>query len=135
MQRVQTSEGVTFRKLDPLLGGPGPETEIETIMNSEKSIADLHVNSEERKRQQAELEKLCLPHNLVYYKPVSAGFKYSLIGLFGLPENLDPQKPGIYTVLATAVPPGDALKPLESRTMTASCYFANVDFEKSRLST
>lgn len=37
-------------------------------------------------------------------------------------------------MLATAVPPGDALKPLESRTMTASNYFADIDFEKSKLS-
>ena len=33
-----------------------------------------------------EVERYCRPHHLNLYNPVDSGFKYNVIGLFGIPD-------------------------------------------------
>ena len=68
---------------------------------------------------------------MVHYRPIKSGFKYKVIGLFNLQENLDFKNPCVYTVLATVIPPGDTYKPQLERTMFGAHNFTEIDFEKS----
>lgn len=53
------------------------------------------------------------------------------MGLFGIPEVIDPAKPCVYTVLASIFPPAEPYKPKPLGSMFGANYFANIDFEKS----
>ena len=37
-----------------------------------------------------DLEKYCRPQQLALYNPVDSGFKYNVIGLFNMPDAIDP---------------------------------------------
>ena len=75
-----------------------------------------------------DIERLCKPQNLIAYNPINSGFKYNVIGLFGIPEQIDPEKPCVYTVLASVIPPAAPykLKPLGS--MFGANFFSDIDF-------
>ena len=79
-----------------------------------------------------EVQKYCKPQYLRLYRPDESGIRYKVLGLFDLPEELDPQNPRIYTVLASVLPPGEPYKPKPTGTMFGANYFAEVDFERSR---
>ena len=57
-----------------------------------------------------DVERFCKPQQLSVYNPVDSGFKYNIIGLFGIPEGIDPNQPCVYTVLASVFPPGEPYK-------------------------
>ena len=66
------------------------------------------------------------------YNPVDSGIKYSVIGLFGMPqEDATSENPCMYTVLASVFPPGDAFKQKPSQSMFGANFFAEVDFARS----
>jgi len=37
-----------------------------------------------------DVERYCKPQQLSLYNPIDSGFKYSLIGLFGIPDVINP---------------------------------------------
>ena len=78
-----------------------------------------------------DLERYCKPQQLSLYNPIDSGFKYNLIGLFGIPEEIDPLMPCVYTVVASVFPPGDPYKEKPYNTMFGANYFANIDFDRS----
>lgn len=79
-----------------------------------------------------EIEQYCRPHHLALYNPNDSGLKYNVLGLFGIPaDGLDPEKPCIYTVLASVFPPANPYKPKPANSMFGANYFAEVDFERS----
>ena len=80
-----------------------------------------------------EIEKYCRPQHLIPYNPIDSGLKYNVIGLFGIPEAINPSKPCIYTVLASIFPPADPYKPKPANSMYGANYFAEIDFERSML--
>ena len=111
-----------------------------TLQCSEESL-DLHGNSAgtngmstKRAHPVNDFEDLVKPHHLLHYRPIASGFKFKVLGLFNLPQNLDANHPCIYTVLATVIPPGSPYKDGVSRSMFGAHYFADIDFENSRLS-
>jgi len=57
-----------------------------------------------------DLERYCRPHQLSLYNPVDSGFKYNVLGLFDIPDALDPARPCVYTVLASVFPPAEPYK-------------------------
>ena len=78
-----------------------------------------------------DLEKYCRPQVLALYNPIESGFKYNLIGLFNMPDAIDPRHPCVYTVLASIFPPAEPYKPKPYNTMMGASFFADIDFEKT----
>ena len=78
-----------------------------------------------------DVERFCRPQQLSIYNPVDSGCKYNLIGLFGIPEGIDPDRPVVYTVLASVFPPGDPYKPRPNNSMFGANYFSDIDFKRS----
>ena len=78
-----------------------------------------------------DIERYCRPQQLIPYKPIDSGLKYNVIGLFGLPEAIDPLNPCVYTVLASVFPPGNAYKQKPMHSMFGANFFAEIDFERS----
>ena len=58
-----------------------------------------------------EVERYCKPQYLTLYRPEQSGIKYNVMGLFGIPDGIDPLKPCVYTVLASIFPPANPYKP------------------------
>ena len=81
-----------------------------------------------------EIEKYCRPQHLTLYNPIDSGIKYNVMGLFGIPEAINPSKPCMYTVLASVFPPADPYKPKPANSMFGANFFTEIDFEKSMLS-
>ena len=65
------------------------------------------------------------------YRPAESGFEYKILGLFGMPEEIDPERPCIYTVLASVFPPGDPYKPKPKNSMFGANFFSDIDFARS----
>ena len=78
------------------------------------------------------LERFCKPQHLSLYDPVNNGLKYSVIGLFGLPDPINKNEPCVYSILASVFPPGEPYKKKPAGSMFGASYFAEVDFERSR---
>lgn len=78
-----------------------------------------------------DIEKYCRPQHLCLYNPQDSGFKYNLIGLFGLPMMPEDQQV-MYTVLVSVLPPAEPYKEKPFNSMFASHLFSDVDFEKSK---
>ena len=78
-----------------------------------------------------DVEKYCKPQHLSPYNANTGGFRYNILGLFGIPEVIDPQKPCVYTVLSSVFPPGLPYKPKPSNSMFGANFFSDIDFERS----
>ena len=78
-----------------------------------------------------DLEKYCKPQQLCLYNPVDSGFKYNIIGLFGMPDAIDPSAPCVYTVLSSLFPPAEPYKPKPYNTMLGANFFADIDFDRT----
>ena len=65
------------------------------------------------------------------YNHIDSGFKYNILGLFGIPDEIDPHAPCVYTVLASVFPPGDPYKTKPYNSMFGANFFANIDFDRS----
>lgn len=81
------------------------------------------------------MERYCKPQNLSLYNPIDSGFKYNVIGLFGIPDQINPDEPCVYTVLASVFPPGEPYKQKPNNSMFGASYFADIDFDRSMFST
>jgi len=57
-----------------------------------------------------DVEKYCRPHNLSLYDPINSGFKYNVIGLFGIPDQISLTEPCVFAVLGSVFPPGEPYK-------------------------
>ena len=79
---------------------------------------------------QAEIDKYCKPQNLCIYNPDASGFKFKVIGLFGMPE-IDLKSPSIYVTLATVIPPAGPFRMKPFNSMFASQLFSDIDFSKT----
>ena len=72
---------------------------------------------------------------MALYNPIDSGFKYNLIGLFGIPDTINPDEPCVYTVLASVFPPGEPYKTKPFGSLFGANYFADIDFDRSMFST
>ena len=77
------------------------------------------------------MERYCKPQNLCIYDPIESGFKYRVIGLFNIPEVIDPNFPCVYTVLASVFPPASPYKPKPNNSIFGANYFTEIDFDRS----
>ena len=82
-----------------------------------------------------DVERYCKPQNLSLYNPIDSGFKYNILGLFGIPDEINPDSPCVYTVLASVFPPAEPYKPKPVNSMFAANYFADIDFDRSMFAT
>ncbi len=82
-----------------------------------------------------EVERFCKPQQLALYNPSDSGFKYNILGLFGIPDGIDPNAPCVYTVLASVFPPAEPYKSKPINSMFAANFFANIDFDRSMSTT
>ena len=57
-----------------------------------------------------DIERYCKPQQLTLYNPNDSGMKYSILGLFGIPDAINPEEPCVYTVLASVFPPAEPYK-------------------------
>ena len=88
--------------------------EIPNDDQSQSDIGDVYNRSTSQLQRQLinihDVERFCKPQQLSVYNPVDSGLKYNIIGLFGIPERIDPDQPCVYTVLASVFPPGEPYK-------------------------
>ena len=78
-----------------------------------------------------DVERYCKPQNLSLYNFEESGFKYNVIGLFGIPDEIDPEQPCVYTVLSSVFPPAEPYKQKPFNSMFAANFFADIDFDRS----
>ena len=78
-----------------------------------------------------DIDRLCKPQNLVRYNPINSGIKYNVLGLFGIPEIVNPNHPSVYAVLASVFPPGAPYETKPKGSMFGANFFADIDFKRS----
>ena len=93
---------------------------INEVKSLQKKLVNIH-----------NVEDLCQPQKLTAYNHLKSGFKYKIIGLFGIPDMLDAQHNCVYTVLASVFPPGEPYKPKPAQSMFGAEFIADVDFDRS----
>lgn len=78
-----------------------------------------------------DVEQYCKPQSLSLYRPNDSGFRYNVLGLFGIPDAMNPEQPCVYTVLASVFPPGEPYKVKPNGSMFGANFFTDIDFERS----
>lgn len=77
--------------------------------DTQEGISDNDSLINKRFISQEEIDRYCKPQNLCIYNPEESGFKYKVMGLFGMPI-IDPERPSVYITLATVIPPAGPYK-------------------------
>ena len=119
-----------FKKLELQKQNTGGKKSIAQILADAKGTVQFNVAK--KMMSMEDLEKYCQPQQLSLYDADDSGFKYNIIGLFGIPQQEAALQTCVFTVLASVLPPGGPYKVGPNRTMFGAHIFADADFDKTK---